>query len=463
MKQFTFSIHILLVFSITLVCSCNNPQVDLLQEDFNIVLITIDTLRADHLSCYGYDRETSPNIDNIAKQGILFKHAIAPSSWTVPSMVSLFTSVYPVNHGVIHGIAPRSNPRKQQIFSKELTTLTEAIKSYGYTTFGVASNIHLSEKFGFARGFDYFKWLSGLPAHAVNESVDSWESEIKNSDKFFLWVHYFDPHSPYFPRTPWIEQYKSPTSTQGLDFYKKSFPQLKKLIPLLKNDPQILSNFVGLYDCEINFVDFYLGKLITKYEFNKNTLLIITSDHGESFLEHDQLGHGNNLYQETIGIPLIVKLPYSSKRKVVEKNASLIDIMPTVLGLINANSPDQTLGKSLVKRNGLLYWLKKTLLGKDTRNVNYSELDESDPLKTIITPQWKYIYNYRDGTEQLYNNTSDPLESNNLITKEAEQTDRLREQLFQWVATAKRYLPQKKRIELSPEEEKKLRDLGYIQ
>jgi arylsulfatase A-like enzyme len=276
-------------------------------------------------------------------------------------------------------------------------------------------------------------------------------------------VHYFDPHSPYFPRTPWIEHYKSQTSTQGLDFYKKSFPQLKKLIPLLKNDSQVLSNFVALYDCEINFVDFFLGKLITKYEFNKNTLLIITSDHGESFLEHDQLGHGNNLYHETIGIPLIVKLPYSSKRKVVEKNASLIDIMPTVLDLIKANSPEQTLGISLVKRSGLLYWLKENLFEKDNRNDSYAELDESDPLKTIITPKWKYIFNYKDGTEQLYNNTSDPLESNNLITKETEQTDRLREQLFQWVATAKRYPPQKQRIELSPEEEAKLRDLGYIQ
>ena len=462
MKHF-FPIYILLFLSITFACSCNNSRAYSSQEDFNIVLITIDTLRADHLSCYGYDRETSPNIDNIANQGILFKNAIAPSSWTVPSMVSLFTSVYPVNHGVIHGIAPRSNPRKQQIFSKELTTLTEAIRSHGYTTFGVASNIHLSEKFGFARGFDYFQWLSNLPAHAVNESVNSWESEIINSDKFFLWVHYFDPHSPYFPRTPWINKYRSPTSTQGLNFYKKSFPQLKRLIPLLKNDSQVLSNFVALYDCEINFVDFYLGKLISKYEFNKNTLLIITSDHGESFLEHDQLGHGNNLYQETIGIPLIVKMPHSAKKQVIEKHASLIDIMPTILGLINATSPEQTLGESLVNGNGMLTWLKKKLVGTDTSRYNYSELDEADPLKTVITPKWKYIYNYKDSTEQLYSNTSDPSESNNLSTQEAEQTDRLREQLFQWVATAKKYLPQKQKIELSPEEEEKLRHLGYIQ
>jgi len=131
--------------------------------------------------------------------------------------------------------------------------------------------------------------------------------------------------------------------------------------------------------------------------------------------------------------------------------------------LINANFPDQILGESLFKRNNLLSWLKKILLRKDNRNYNYSELDETALLKSIITPQWKYIYNYKDDTEQLYNITSDPLEFNNLITKKTEEGDRFREELFQWVATAKKYPPQKKGFKLSPEEEEKLRNLGYIQ
>jgi arylsulfatase A-like enzyme len=464
MKLLIYSIRVIIVlFSTTLAFSCDNSQVNLAQKDFNIVLITIDTLRADHLSCYGYSRRTSPNIDKIAEQGKVFANAIAPSSWTAPSMVSLFTSVYPINHGVIHGIAPRFNPRKQQIFSKKLTTLTEIINSNGYTTFGVASNIHLQKKFGFARGFDYFKWLSGSPAPAVNESVYLWETEIKNADKFFLWVHYFDPHAPYIPRTPWVVQYKSPTSTQGLSTFRKSFPQLKKLIPQLKNDPQLLSNLVALYDSEINYVDFHLGKLIKKFELNKNTLLIITSDHGEEFLEHDQLGHGNNLHQETTAIPLIIKLPYNSNRKTVERHVNLIDIMPTILDMINVNAPGQTLGKTVWERKGFLLWLREIVSRNEPRDFNFLELDKKFSRKSILTPEWKYIYNFEDDEEKLYNITSDPLELNNLITKESEEAEWLKEQLFQWLSIAKKYPPQEQNIKLSLEEEKKLRELGYMQ
>jgi arylsulfatase A-like enzyme len=140
----------------------DNLKAEVSKDDFNIVLITIDALRADHLSCYGYERNTSPNIDDIAEKGIIFKNAIAPSSWTAPSMVSLFTSVYPINHGVVHGIryVDSKTIYNQEVFSNELITLAEILKGHGYTTFGVASNLHLNEKFGFARGFNYFQCLS---------------------------------------------------------------------------------------------------------------------------------------------------------------------------------------------------------------------------------------------------------------------------------------------------------------
>ena len=174
------------------------------EKDFNVVLITIDTLRTDHLSCYGYDRNTSPNIDKIAEKGIIFNNAIAPSSWTAPSVASLLTAVYPVNHGVNHGFGYVKDKtlHVQEVFSSELVTLTEILKEHGYTTFGVASNLHLSEQLGFARGFDYFTCLPFLDAPLVNETVCSWESEIKNADRFFLWAHYFDPHHYYSARAP---------------------------------------------------------------------------------------------------------------------------------------------------------------------------------------------------------------------------------------------------------------------
>ena len=176
-------------------------------KDFNIVLVTIDALRPDHLSCYGYKRRTSPAIDKIAKKGFIFKNAVAPSTWTAPSMVSLFTSTYPINHGVIGGKVKNGKVYDQQVFSDELVTLTEVLQKNGYTTFGVASNLHLGEPLAFARGFDFFKCLSFLPAPSVNKALFEWEDEIKKSKKFFFWLHYIDPHFRYHPRKPWINYY----------------------------------------------------------------------------------------------------------------------------------------------------------------------------------------------------------------------------------------------------------------
>jgi arylsulfatase A-like enzyme len=424
-------------------------QVKPSKKDFNIVLITIDALRADHLSCYGYKRKTSPNIDKIAEKGILFKNAMSPSSWTVPSIVSLFTSVYPLNHGIVGGFVKDKAVYNQKVFSDNLITLAEILKANGYNTFGVASNLHLGENLGFARGFDYFKCLAFFPAPFVNEIIDSWEDKIKESEKFFLWIHYFDPHLPYKPRDPWIEKYTSKTLTQKLNLSKKKRFELMQLIPMFKKDSQALSNLIALYDSEINYVDSFIGKLIKKFGLDKNSLIIIAADHGEEFLEHGQVEHGNNLYQETTHIPLIIKLPYSTKKEISEEYVTLLDIMPTTLDLLNIKVTDRIIGKSLFadKRSGYFF----------------SELSKFLFLKTIQTPEWKYIYNYTAKTEELYNIKLDPLEYNNLTDKNTKQRTKLKEQLFKWVSTGRKYPTQKKTIQLSPQEKEKLQGLGYIQ
>jgi len=454
MKQFLSSLCIIAILS----CSSGTPEpsLDNLQDDssmndFNIVLITIDTLRADHLSCYGYERKTSPNIDKIAEKGIIFKNTTATSSWTAPSMVSLLTSVYPINHGVMHGLAIKKTMYGQEVFSDELTTLAHILNTHGYTTFAAVSNLHLSEKFGFARGFDYFKCVLFPPAPLVNKIIYSWEDEIKKSDKYFLWIHYMDPHFPYHARNPWIDQYTSKALTQKLKLSKKSMKKLLELIPMFEKDTQALSNLIALYDSEINYVDFYIGELIQKFELDKNTLIIITSDHGEEFLEHGLLGHSNNLYQETIHIPLIVKLPHSTKEGTVEKLTNLVDIMPTILHVLDISPPNQTLGTSV--------WEKKR------KDYNFSELGKSKNhiIKTILTSEWKYIHNYNDETEQLYNIKSDPLELSNLADKKTKQRNHLNEQLSNWVSHSRKYYTKRQPFHPSPKEKEKLKSLGYIQ
>lgn len=432
------------------------------EKDFNIVLITIDTLRADHLSCYGYNRNTSPNIDKIAEQGIIYANAIAPSPWTAPSMVSLFTSVYPLSHGVIHGFVKEKKVFKQEVFSDELLTLAEILKKHGYATFGVASNHHLSGEFGFARGFDYFTYLPSLSAQYVNNAVLPWKSKIKEVDKFFLWIHYYDPHHGYNPRNPWANQYTPESLTQQLQLYKKRMVDLTKNIPFFRENPQALSNLIALYDSEINYVDFYLGKLINDFELDKNSLMIITSDHGEEFLEHGRLSHAHNLYGETINIPLIVKMPDSKTKTVIESSVNLIDIMPTILHLLGINSPEYVAGKSFLAEEGLVSGKKGISVTKGP-DYDFAELDRHTILKSIMTREWKYIYNFKHKTEQLYNIKSDPSELDNLVGKEINQSERLKEELFNWITKTKKYPTKKKGFQLTTEEKEKLEGLGYIQ
>jgi arylsulfatase A-like enzyme len=392
-----FIVTILTFLSGTSSSVINDLEADVLEGNYNIILITIDTLRADHLSCYGYERKTSPNIDKIANNGIIFKKAIAPSSWTAPSMVSLFTSVYPINHGITKGVIKGGETLRQEVFSSDLVTFTQILKENGYNTFGAASNLHLSKKLGFARGFNNFKCLFFQPAPFVNKIINSWENEIKKSDKFFIWAHYIDPHIPYSAKSPWIEKYASKEQTQKLSLFRKSTKKLNELIPALEKDPQALSNLIALYDSEINFVDSYVGELIQKFSSDNNTLVIITSDHGEGFLEHGLLDHGKSLYSEEINIPLIIKLPKQMSSKSIEQQVSLLDVMPTVLSLLNLPIPEQALGKPLIALDG------------EEKNIPnrylFSELGRGGlDMKAIFTDEWKYVYNYGSITESVGKN-----------------------------------------------------------
>ena len=429
-------------------------------DSFNIVLITIDTLRADHLSCYGYERETSPYIDSIAQQGILFKNCIAPSSWTAPSMVSLFTSTYPVSHGVIHGLAfQKAKGFRQEVFSENLITLPALLKKHGYTTFGASSNHHLTAEFGFARGFDYFKYLKWQPAQQINDIVYSWSDAIKEADRFFLWVHYIDPHHPYYPKSPWIEQYSSAQPTHLKELSRK---KNHELTPQVKEKPELLTDIIALYDSEINYVDFCIGKLIERFDLDKNTLLIITSDHGEQFMEHGKIGHAINLHKEELHVPLIIKLPDVSKMRSISRQVSLIDIMPTILELLDLDHPEQTAGTPLLKGRGIAARLKEAVPGRHAVPTFFAELESNAILKTIITPPWKYIYDYRRKSGELYNIISDPSEQTNLIDEHTERADNLREHLFSWAAQARKIPPKSHFFQLSPEEQEKLAVLGYL-
>jgi len=448
---------ILLTFSLYIIYfpPFNNQTDTVSNNDFNIVLITIDALRADHLSCYGYERNTSPNIDKIAENGIIFKNAIAPSSWTSPSMVSLFTSLYPINHGVIHGFRKGGKSFNRQVFSKKIKTLAEILKKHGYTTFGIAANFQLSADLGFARGFDYFSCPGFKESGEVNKIAFSWKDKIKSSPKYFLWIHYVDPHWYYRAREPWIKEYNP--SPNGLPEWTSRLPFriVQKALKIKQGTPTF-DTLVALYDSEINYVDYHLKTLIDQLQLLKNSILIITSDHGEDFLEHNTLGHGKTLYAESINIPLIIRLPQKKSKQVIDRQVILLDIMPTILSLLEIPYSKKLLGVPLLTPNGEEKNIPERLL--------FAQLEtNNNNMKAVVKKDWKYIYNYKRNAEGLYNTKQDPKEHINIIKRNPSLGKKLKDGLSQWMSSAPIYPPERIKIISSPELKEKLEFLGYIE
>lgn len=420
------------------------------EHNFKIVLITVDALRQDHLSCYGYYRKTSPNIDKTAAKGIVFNNFFSPSSWTSPSMASLFTSEYPINHGVIHGFCHDGKVYRQELLAEEFVTLAEILKRNGYATFGATANLHLAKHLGFAQGFNYFYCGRFENAEKINSVVLSWKKYLSKCKKYFLWIHYIDPHDPYAARLPWIKEYYPLFNTKkGLS--SLGMKKLKK-IPSLKKGSEDLKCLIALYDSEINYVDHHLGRLIDELNLDKNSLIIITSDHGEGFLEHNFIGHINKLYNELIKIPLIIKLPDSNKKKIINREGVITDIMPTILGVLgisfNGDSKDgvNLFGESLMPDRFLFseistFWLFQ---------------------KSIFTKEWKYIYDYMCQREELYNLAADREESANLILKEPLRGKEMKDTLDRWMASSDKFQAVEKEIEPDKGMVNKLKAMGYI-
>ncbi|PIU42228.1 MAG: hypothetical protein COS99_01085 [Candidatus Omnitrophica bacterium CG07_land_8_20_14_0_80_42_15] len=390
------------------------------KNDVNILLIVIDCLRADHLGCYGYERQTSPNIDSIAKEGILFKNCYAQASWTRPSVASLLTSLYPGVHMAVYD---------NSILPDEVITLPEILKKEGYVTYGYVATPVLKKIFNFDQGFDFFDdyrmrdkihhvilqnlsfmqkvtgksftWLDRKNAKADNDRIIGWLEKYKDQN-FFMFIHCMEPHWPFSLPRPYRNLFSYDSNSDEEDY-------------------------VALYDAEIHFADTYIGELLKKLKtlgiYNK-TLIIITADHGQSLGEHNNWRHGQTIYQEVLSIPLIIKYGKAHpKGKVISQWVRSIDIMPTILDFLNVPC------KSYLDGVSFLQLMENEI---DTELFEYGFIDEDFDrsrfvLKGIIKNDgWKYIYTIKSecrdiknsGREELYNLTSDPYELNNLVSAE---------------------------------------------
>jgi arylsulfatase A-like enzyme len=302
----------------------------------NVLLITLDTIRAHHFSSYGYHLRTTPNLDQLASEGARFERAYTAIPMTGPAHVSLFTSRYPQEHGSkVNGQRMADDPR--------LVTITEILHKQGYRTAAYVSAWPLKERLtGLNKGFEvydqefntqYQMFNSFRSANEVTPKAVEW-LQTSGAEPFFLWVHYFDPHKPYRLHSPFDDL---PENEEGG----------VRSVPLDKG----MADRIRRYDSEVAFMDYHIGKLIrelSRLGIDNSTLVIVVGDHGESLGEGGYIGHGRYLFESIVRVPLIIRYPQLVPAgRVVREHVSILDVMPTLIDVLEIEYPLPLQGESL--------------------------------------------------------------------------------------------------------------------
>lgn len=429
---------LLIILSLTLVMLFSFGNCKKAVKDYNVVLIVIDTLRSDHLPFYGYKKNTAPFMLELSKQSTVFENAFSTSSWTSPATASIFTSLYPFQHGVLMGLLAIRNAQKidpnvtiNRIPAK-ITTITEVLKNAGYETYGVADNLNIDKRQGFSQGFDRFRTFMYRQAPNLNETVKKWEKKIKKAGKYFLYLHYMEPHAPYHPREPWHQPHED-----------------RKL------------NRISAYDSEINFADQHIEELFQLFGWDKNTLVIITSDHGEGLWDHGLMGHGKTLYREEIQVPLMIYLPEAENRKGrrFSFNVTTLDILPTVRDILNLPQSDIDEGVSLKPvMNGKDHELDK----RDIFAHLWVKTQEIKEWKSTIYKKWHSILKKPD-VHWLFSLLKDQKEQNNLYETAKNIAMELEKRFDDFRAKSKKFKQESSTLKLDKKKTDKLKSLGYVQ
>ncbi|MEX1024339.1 MAG: sulfatase [Planctomycetota bacterium] len=448
----------------------------------NVVLVTIDTLRAMSLGTYGYQRPTSPFLDRLAREGTVMLDATAPAAWTKPTTGTILTGLYPSRHGALEHGSPLRTP-------EGMKTLAETFRDAGYVTAGFVTNPNIKAVFDFDRGFEeYFdspvedtvtlasirnsifgKWLMNLSRHQfnwkyendvmkMNEHIFTW-LEKNRSARFFLYLHYIDPHAPYSPPNEYYEMFRR-------DAGARLFNARKELVGL------------DLYDGEIRYTDDGMKALVAKFRelgLWENTVFVLTSDHGEEWFEHGVLGHGFSLYQPVVGVPLIFHGPGVPSGARIETPVGIVDMPATVLDLAEVGQTelgDGTSFRPLFRGEGAGRSLHLEnefgMEHNESQSFIFNGLREG-PYKLILTKANKYFPpsdpRYKDNATALYDVISDPGERVNLIAQpeHAERVERMLDQVLghQSFLNAEG-LRDGSAVEMSADTQEQLRALGYL-
>jgi arylsulfatase A-like enzyme len=454
----------------------------------SVLLITMDTQRADFLRIYGDTLTLTPALDSLAAGGTVFLDASAQVPMTLPSHVSILTSTYPS----VHGIRTNAEPRK---LPGSMRTVTEILREQGYRTGAFVSAFVLSSFTEASRGFEVYddqfedkglhylarikprptlveamEW-AGITlsrhferrAEATTTRAIRWLDRVPRDEPFFLWVHYFDPHSYYAPPAPYDGLYTDTltpadgTAEAVMEVARTYFPKQGDHVEL---GPDALLAVRALYRGETSYMDHHIGRLIGRLRETgrlERTLIVATADHGETLGEHDTLGHSMWVYRPILHVPLLFWCPGRVPAGVVRREVvQSIDIMPTILDILGIPPPGQVQGRSLVP----------FFTGEETPSLSaYFETFKPEPQERRMVGYrlgpWKYVYTPWGEEEYLFHLGRDPGETENLVGEEPEIAARLRERADA-IMNAGESLERGEAIEMTPEGLEALRALGYI-
>ncbi len=468
----------------------------------NVLLISIDSLRADHVGAYGYQRDTTPTIDHLANEGALFTTVASSSSWTLPAHVAMLTGLFDFEHGVMtpgHRLQPG------------ITTLAESFKAAGYQTYGLYSGPFLHPDFGFSQGFDEYIDCTSYNLEKVNlkrepgvksqfNAVhDKSHGDVTNPtilrearrlfrriaqsgvvgktsrqqplNRFFMFVHMFDVHYDFIPPAPYNTIFFP--DYQG-DITSNDFLRNKRINRRMPR--QDLEKILALYDGEIRFTDDTIGQLLESMredDLLSNTIVVVTADHGDEFFEHGGKGHRRNLYEETVRIPLVVWYPPAIRPGRIDEVVRVIDIAPTLLEMCSLPATESVPEDPRLRTNRTFARSLLPLIGSGGNNPGDSRpavcellAPKKISLSSIRVGDSKLVIDAISDTVELFDLDTDPGEQH-AVTNDPNDPEVVRLtgilQMLQRSSRGDRENQSETEVDLDPRIEQQLRELGYIE
>ena len=407
-------------------------------SDCNVVIIAVDTLRADALHGFGYEKETTPTIDSLMARGISFTNAISASSWTVPSFMSIFTGLYPSEHRLTNKFAAFSTATATlsnlDALRPGTRTLAQVFKDAGYATGGFTGDAGVSAKFGYNKGFDAytdettFGGFENSEGHAL-----AWLDSLPRGQKFFMFFHGYDLHGQFNLADPKNARFV-PVYDGELVGTKDEEARLREA--QLERDGLHMTDadaefWRGIYDSKIADADARVAAFLDELSrrgLREKTIIIVLSDHGEEFYEHRGFDHGHALYDELVHVPLIISIPGRHEASTIDAQVSTMDVAPTILEIIGVQ-PDPVFAAQLMDRRSLVPIMSGDTGGYDVfTETDYRNARHQRSVRTA--DGWKYILSLDTHQEELYNLNADPYESENVAVAQPEKKDVLRRLLL---------------------------------